>query len=84
VARAELGHEVQLVNVIKTEFVLSGEDSERYRLLVSRKEFRAVQEVELTWADKLIEQGRPEGLEKGLEQGRRRASSKESERPSFA
>jgi len=58
-----------LVNVIKTEFVLSGEDSERYRLLVSRKEFRAVQEVELTWADKLIEQGRLEGLEKGLEKG---------------
>jgi hypothetical protein len=58
-----------LVNVIKTEFVLSGEDAERYRCLVNRKEFRAVQEVELTWADKLIERGRQEGLEKGREAG---------------
>ena len=29
-----------------------------------------MQEVELTWADKLIEKGREEGLEKGLEKGR--------------
>ena len=29
-----------------------------------------MQEVELTWADKLIEQGRQEGAEKGREEGR--------------
>jgi hypothetical protein len=55
-----------LVNVIETYFQLSGEDAERYRRLVSRKEYRAVQEVELTWADKLIEKGREQGMRKTL------------------
>ena len=54
-----------LVNVIETYFVLSEEDAERYRRLVSRKEYRAVQEVELTWADKLIEKGRGVGVIEG-------------------
>ncbi len=55
-----------LVNVIETYFVLSGEDAERYRRLVSRKEYRAVQEVELTWADKLMEKGREAGVIEGM------------------
>ena len=59
-----------LVNVIETYFELSGEDAERYRHLVSRKEYRAVQEVEFTWADKLIEKGRVEGREEGRVEGR--------------
>jgi hypothetical protein len=58
-----------LVNVIKTYFVLSDEDRERYRRLLTRKELRVVQEVELTWADKLREEGRKEGLERGREAG---------------
>jgi len=62
-----------LVNVIETYFVLSGEDAERYRRLVSRKEYRAVQEVELTWADKLMEKGREEGREAGVLEGMRRS-----------
>jgi len=61
-----------LVNVIKTYFVLTGEDAERYGRLIERKEFRAVQEVELTWADKLVEKGREEGLEAGVIEGKRR------------
>ena len=59
-----------LVNVIETFFELSGEDAEEYRRLVSGKEYRAVQEVELTWADRLMEKGREEGREKGREEGR--------------
>ncbi len=62
-----------LVNVIETFFVLSGEDAERYRRLVSRKEYRAVQEVELTWADRLMEKGREEGREAGVVEGMRRS-----------
>ncbi|HEX9723832.1 MAG TPA: DUF4351 domain-containing protein [Vicinamibacteria bacterium] len=58
-----------LVNVIKTYFVLTAEDAESYRRLIERKEFRAVQEVELTWADKLIEKGREQGREEGREEG---------------
>jgi hypothetical protein len=54
-----------LVNVIKTNFVLSEEDAERYQRLIERKEFRAVQEVELTWADKLMEKGREAGVIEG-------------------
>jgi predicted transposase YdaD len=59
-----------LVNAIETYFELSGEVAERYRRLVARKEYRAVQEVELTWADKLMEKGREEGREEGREKGR--------------
>jgi predicted transposase YdaD len=62
-----------LVNVIKTYFVLTGEDAERYGRLIERKEFRAVQEVELTWADKLIKKGREKGLEAGVIEGKRKA-----------
>jgi len=59
-----------LVNVIETYFELSGEDAEEYRRVVSGKEYRAVQEVELTWADKLMQKGREEGREEGREKGR--------------
>lgn len=67
VVRSELDEALKylLVNVIETYFQLSGEDAERYRRLVSRKEYRAVQEVELTWADKLIEKGRGVGVIEG-------------------
>ncbi len=58
-----------LVNVIETYFELSGEDAEEYRRIVSGKEYRAVQEAELTWADKLMEKGREEGREEGREAG---------------
>jgi predicted transposase YdaD len=60
-----------LVNVIETFFELSGEDAEEYRRLISRKEHRAVQEVELTWADRLMEKGRQEGREVGVLEGKR-------------
>jgi predicted transposase YdaD len=56
--------------LIETFFELSGEDAEEYRRLLSRKEYRAVQEVELTWADRLMEKGREEGREAGREEGR--------------
>jgi predicted transposase YdaD len=58
-----------LVNVIETFFELSGEDAEEYRRLLSRKEYRAVQEIELTWADRLMEKGREKGREEGREEG---------------
>ena len=58
-----------LVHIIAVYFELTAEEMQRYWRLVSRKEYRKVQEVELTWADKLIEQGRQEGAEKGREEG---------------
>ena len=60
------GRQYLLVHLIETFFELSAEERERLRRLVSRKEDRKVQDVELTWGDRL----RKEGLEKGLEKGR--------------
>ena len=59
-----------LVDLIETYFQLSEEQKERYQRLISRKEFRKVQEVELTWAEELEEKGLKKGLERGLERGR--------------
>ena len=56
-----------LANLIKTYLELSVEEWERYRKVVSRKEFRKVQDVDETWMDKLLRQGQ----EKGREEGRR-------------
>jgi predicted transposase YdaD len=59
-----------LVDLIETYFRLSGTQRERYQRLVSRKEYRKVQDVELSWAEELEEKGLKKGLEKGLEKGR--------------
>lgn len=63
------GRQLLLVTVIETYFKLSEEERIRFRRLVSRKEYRKVQDVELTWADEL----RMEGHEKGVVQGKREA-----------
>ncbi len=58
-----------LVNLIETYLPVPEGERERYRRLVSRKEYRRVQEVELTWAEKLRREGREEGREEGLQEG---------------
>jgi hypothetical protein len=63
------GRQLLLVTVIETYFRLSAEERTKFRRLASRKEYRNVQEVELTWADEL----RMEGHEKGVIQGKREA-----------
>jgi hypothetical protein len=67
VAESELNEALKylLVNVIETFFELSEEDAEEYRRMISRKEDRAVQEMELTWADRLMEKGREVGVLQG-------------------
>jgi phosphoglycolate phosphatase-like HAD superfamily hydrolase len=71
VARSNLDDRRQflLANLIETYFELTAEQTEAYRRLISRKEYRDVQEVELTWADRLLRQGEEKGLRQGLEQG---------------
>jgi hypothetical protein len=59
------------VNLIGTYLPVRDEARERYRRLVSGEEYRKVQEVELTWADRLREEGREEGRQAGLVQGKR-------------
>ena len=61
--------QVLLIDLIETYFPLSVKQMDRYQRLVSREEYRKVQDVELTWAEKLMEKGREEGLEKGREAG---------------
>ncbi len=55
-----------LVNVIETYFRLSGEEVERFRRLISGKEYRKMQEVELTYFDELELKGRLEGKRETL------------------
>jgi hypothetical protein len=74
-ARFDEGRQFLLVNLIETYFELPAEERERFRRLVARKEYRDVQDVELTWGDRLrkegLEQGLEEGIEKGVVQGKR-------------
>jgi len=68
-------HQVLLADLVETYFPLSEKQRESYKRLVSREENRKVQDVELTWAEKLeqkgLEKGREEGREEGLLTGKR-------------
>ena len=55
-----------LVNVIETYDELSAEETERFRRLISGKEYRKVQDVQLTYFDKLELRGRLEGKRETL------------------
>ena len=58
-----------LINLIETYFPVPEELRERYRQLISREEYRKVQEVEMTWADRLRQEGHDKGREEGREAG---------------
>jgi hypothetical protein len=60
-----------LVNIIQTYFELSANQSERYRRLIARKEYRKVQNVDETWMDKLLREGEERGVKVGVVQGKR-------------
>ena len=59
IVESELDDEKKLllVVVVETYFPLDAEQRDTYRRLLARKEFQKVQELELTWADKLMQQG---------------------------
>jgi hypothetical protein len=58
-----------LVNIIETYFELSDDEQRRFERLLSRKEFRTVQEVKETWLDR----ARAEGRQAGVIEGKREA-----------
>ncbi|MGH9463297.1 MAG: Rpn family recombination-promoting nuclease/putative transposase [Vicinamibacteria bacterium] len=60
-----------LVNIIETYFKLSDDEQRRFERLLARKEFRTVQEVKETWLDRARGEGRKEGREAGVIQGKR-------------
>ena len=65
-ARLDEGRQYLLVNLIETYFELSAEERERFRQLTSRKEYREMQDVELTWGDRLREEGLVQGKRETL------------------
>jgi len=58
-----------LFNFAQTYFELSEAEMERFRRLLSEKGYWEVEEMEVTWADKMMEKGREEGREEGRRQG---------------
>lgn len=77
IVASDLDDEAQFLlgNLIETRFPVPEAELDRYRRLVARKEYRKVQDVELTWADKVrlaaLKEGRREGLQEGLLRGKR-------------
>lgn len=55
-----------LVNVVETYFPLSGEEEQRFRQLLSKKGYREVEEMEVTWADKMMARGLIQGKRETL------------------
>jgi predicted transposase YdaD len=58
-----------LLDVIETYSKLSEDERARLERLISRKEYRTVQEVKETWSDRMRERGRKEGRKEGREAG---------------
>ena len=67
-----------LANIIETYLELSAEEWERYQQVVSRKEYRKVQEVDETWMDKLLRRAKRKVAKKDSELARRRRGAKHS------
>ena len=74
VATGELddAREFLLVNIIDTYCELSDEQNERYKRLIAREEYRKVQDLELTWADKLVLEGEEQAMVSGKRETLRR------------
>jgi predicted transposase YdaD len=59
-----------LLTLIETYFELAGDEQQKFERLLSRERYREVKKMQLTWADKMKEEGRKEGLQKGRQEGR--------------
>ncbi len=47
-----------LLNVVETYFELDVDETERFRQFLSTRGYREVEEMEVTWADKMMEKSR--------------------------
>jgi hypothetical protein len=56
--------------IVETYFELDEGETERFRRFLWKRGYREVEKMEGTWADKMMDKGRIEGLLKGREQGR--------------
>lgn len=71
VARSDLddARKRLLVNLIETYFSLTPEEGLAFGRLVELSEFREVREMQVTWADRIMEEGREKGREEGRQAG---------------
>ena len=51
--------------MIETYFTVAPKHKERFRSIMSQESYREAQKMQLTWADKMKEEGRHEGLVEG-------------------
>jgi hypothetical protein len=68
VLTSELDESVRspLVNLVETYFPLNDEEWKRFRQLIAREEYRGMQDVELTYFDKLRQEGLVRGKQETL------------------
>jgi len=60
-----------LTNMIETYFTVAAKHRESFSGIMSQEGYREAQKMQLTWADKMKQEGRKEGRKKGREEGHR-------------
>lgn len=58
-----------LVNFVETYLPLSGEQERRYRQMLAEQENAVAKQIEMTWGDRMREEGRRQGLLRGKRDG---------------
>lgn len=60
-----------LLNLVQTYFPLGADEREAFDRLLLQAEYRGVPEMQVTWADKIRDEGRQEGREEGALEAKR-------------
>ena len=60
-----------LLNLVETYFALAPAEAEAFERLLAQSEFREVREMQVTWADRMKEEGFREGRQEGRQEGLR-------------
>jgi len=69
-SRLDAARKFLLLNLVETYFGLTPDESDAFGRLLAQAEFQEVREMQVTWADRMKEEGRQEGRQEGREQGR--------------
>ena len=60
-----------LMTIIETYFELAEDEKPKFERLLSQERYREVKKMQLTWVDKMKEEGRKEGRQEGRQEGQR-------------
>jgi len=60
-----------LMTLIETYFELAEDERPKFERLLSQERYREVKKMQLTWVDKMKEEGRKEGRQEGRQEGQR-------------